>query len=100
MSNEKLALARRFLEAGHIFVRVDTGVPGVVLPPACMAKSTPCLQLGHDLSPPISDLSVDQAGLSGTLSFKRTPFFCVVPWAAVVAVADGDWRGQSFEVDQ
>ena len=36
----------------------------------------------------ISDLVVDANGFSGTLSFNRTGFHCLVPWERVISVAD------------
>ncbi len=42
---------------------------------------------------PIPDLRVEDDGLSCTLSFNRTPFYCVIPWSAVFALVGDDGRG-------
>ena len=58
------------------------------------------LRFGHGLTPPIPDLTVDEHGISATLTFGGSPFRCVLPWAAVyAAVADGEQRGMVWPDD-
>jgi hypothetical protein len=42
---------------------------------------------------PIPDLRLDEEGLACTLSFNRSPFYCVVPWLSVFAMVGDDGRG-------
>jgi hypothetical protein len=48
---------------------------------------------------PIPDLRLDEEGMSCTLSFNRTPFFCVVPWPSVYAMVGDDGRGMVWPDD-
>jgi hypothetical protein len=48
---------------------------------------------------PIPDLRLDDDGMSCTLSFNRSPFFCVVPWASVFAMVGEDGRGMVWPDD-
>jgi len=52
------------------------------------------VHLGRHLAIPIPDLIFNSEGFSGTLSFDRTPFHCVVPWSAVVAMSTIDVLSQ------
>src|SRR5581483_10766152 len=48
---------------------------------------------------PIPDLQLDDEGMSCTLSFRRSPFFCIVPWASVFAIVGDDGRGMVWPDD-
>src|SRR5580704_1000031 len=48
---------------------------------------------------PIPDVRVDDEGMSCTLSFNRSPFFCVVPWSSVYAMVGDDGRGMVWPED-
>jgi hypothetical protein len=48
---------------------------------------------------PIPDLRLDDEGMSCTLSFNRSPFFCVVPWTSVFAIVGDDARGMVWPDD-
>ncbi len=88
-----------FLEKYHsVFVHVDTRRSGVMLPPEWMNKTHVTLQIGLDLVVPLRDLTFDHEGWSGTLSFNRSPFFCIIPWTAMFGVISdqgvgGFWQG-------
>lgn len=75
----------------YILVVVNSKSPDVVLPPALMADGQPVgLHVGWRMAVPIPDLSIDENGITGTLSFNRNPFFCRLPWPAVVQVSVGE----------
>jgi hypothetical protein len=58
-----------------------------------------CLQIGYDLPVPIPDLTIDDTGVRATLSFRREPFLCSVPWAAIYLIVDAESRGMLWEED-
>jgi len=72
---------------------LDPRVEGVHAPQWLMKQPQLVLQIGLDMPVAIPDLRVDDDGIYGTLSFSRTPFTCVVPWAAVFALVGDDGRG-------
>ena len=86
-------VARGLLLRGSLFVHLDPREEGVELPESLHNEPHVMLQLGLDLPVPIPDLRVDVRGISGTLSFARLPFRCVIPWAAVYAICGEDGRG-------
>lgn len=90
-------VARALLLRGSVFVHLDPRVRGVVLPVHLTRQPQVMLQIGLDLPIPIPDLRVDGEGLSGTLSFNRSPFHCTIPWAAVFALAGEEGRGMIWE---
>ena len=57
------------------------------------------VQIGLNMAIPIPDLHVDEDGLSCTLSFNRTPHYCVVPWSSVYALVGEDGRGMVWPND-
>lgn len=77
-------------EATNFYVYVYTNREGVVCPKHVVDEDGPSLvpfQIGHDLAIPIPGFKIDDEGITGTLSFNRTPFDCFFPWDAVAAVA-------------
>src|SRR3954463_6843697 len=48
---------------------------------------------------PIPDLRLDEESMSCTLSFNRSPFYCVVPWSSVFAMVGEDGRGMVWPDD-
>lgn len=86
-------VARGLLLHGPLFVHLDPREDGVELPESLSHEPHVMLQLGLDLPVPIPDLRVDRRGISGTLSFARIPFRCVIPWSAVYAICGEDGRG-------
>jgi stringent starvation protein B len=58
------------------------------------------LRFGYELTPAIVDLTLDDAGLGGTLSFGGLPHRCRLPWAAIYAiVGEGDQQGMVWPDD-
>jgi hypothetical protein len=78
-------------EADFIAVVVSPLCPGVKLPEEYLRAGEPVpLHLGWRLPLPIPDLVLDERGISGTLSFRRTPFACHLPWESILQVSLGD----------
>jgi stringent starvation protein B len=92
-SPPKKDVARALLLRGSVFVHLDPRIDGVIVPEWLADQPQVVLQVGLDMPIPITDLRVDDAGVSGTLSFQRAPFTCTVPWEAVFAIAGDDGRG-------
>lgn len=95
---------RRTLEAllarGAVLVHVDARRAEVDVPPRFRADPSLVLRFGHHLSPAITDLSVDDEAVSGTLTFAGQPYRCVLPWTAVyAAMVEGEQRGTVWPED-
>ena len=93
-----LALLERSNDRG-IFVHLDPRQVAVVVPPWFKKQPQLVLQIGLNMPVPIPDLRLDDDGMSCTLSFNRSPFFCAVPWAAVFAMVGEDGRGMVWPDD-
>ena len=93
-----LALLERSNDRG-IFVHLDPRQATVVVPPWFKKQPQLVLQIGLNMPVPIPDLRLDEEGMSCTLSFNRTPFFCVVPWPGVYAMVGDDGRGMVWPDD-
>ncbi len=71
-----------------ILVLILPTTEGVKLPDDLMKAGEPVgINIGFKMAIPIPDLKIDDGGISGTLSFNRTPFPCVFPWRAIVQVS-------------
>jgi hypothetical protein len=93
-----LALLERCSDRG-IFVHLDPRQLTVVVPPWFKKQPQLVLQIGLNMPVPIPDLRLDDEGMSCTLSFNRSPFFCAVPWASVFAMVGEDGRGMVWPDD-
>ena len=93
----KLNVATAILNKGSLFVHLDPRVREVTVPPWLQHQPQLVLQLGWDMPIPIPDLRVDKQGISGTLSFSRSPFLCEVPWNAVFALVGDEGQGMVWE---
>jgi hypothetical protein len=71
----------------------------VVVPPWFKKQPQLVLQIGLNMPVPIPDLVLDDEGMRCTLSFNRSPFFCVVPWSSVFAMVGEDGRGMVWPDD-
>lgn len=95
---------RRTLEAllarGPVLVHVDARRAEVNVPPRFRADPSLVLRFGHNLSPAIGDLEVDDDAIAGTLTFGGQPFRCILPWTAVyAAMVEGEQRGTVWPED-
>lgn len=93
-----LALLERSNDKG-IYVHLDPRQSAVVVPPWFKKQPQLVLQIGLNMAIPIPDLRLDDEGMSCTLSFNRSPFFCVVPWTSVFAIVGDDARGMVWPDD-
>lgn len=89
----KKDVARGLLLRGSVYIHLDPRVARVVVPRWLSKQPQLVLQIGLDMAIPILDLRVDDEGISGTLSFSRSPFTCTIPWEAVFGLADDQGRG-------
>ena len=81
---------QKLLARGSVFVHLDPRREGVKVPEWLAARPQLVLQLGLNFAIPIPDLVIDERGVRCTLSFNRSPFYCVLPWSAVYAVVAED----------
>lgn len=87
------------LERSSVYVHLDPRQDAVVVPAWFKKQPQLVLQVGMNMPVPIPDFRFDDDGMSCTLSFNRSPFFCVVPWAAVFAMVGEDGRGMVWPDD-
>jgi len=95
----KKDVALALLERSSVYVHLDPRHVTAVVPAWFKKQPQLVLQVGMNMPVPIPDLHVDDDGLSCTLSFNRSPFFCVVPWASVFAMVGDDGRGMVWPED-
>jgi hypothetical protein len=95
----KKDVALALLERASVFVHLDPRSAEVVVPPWLKRQYKLILQIGLNLAVNIPDLSVEEDGVSCTLSFSRRPHFCYVPWDAVYALVGEDGRGMVWPAD-
>jgi hypothetical protein len=96
-SKKEVMLA--LLDRAEARVHLDARHAGVQLPERFRSEAHLRLDYGYGFQPPIPDLTVDDQGISATLSFNRTPFRTFVPWAAVYLIADFDGNGAVWQED-
>lgn len=93
-----LALLERSNDRG-IYVHLDPRQTAVSVPAWFKKQPQLVLQIGLNMAIPIPDLRLDDDGMSCTLSFSRTPFYCVVPWTSVFAIVGDDAKGMVWPDD-
>ncbi|WP_050435617.1 ClpXP protease specificity-enhancing factor SspB [Chondromyces crocatus] len=91
-----LALLQR---ENSVFVHIDPRREGVLVPKWLTKQAQLTLQIGMNMPIPIADLKVEDDGISCTLSFQRTPFWCRMPWNAVWALVGESQRGMVWPED-
>jgi stringent starvation protein B len=89
----KKDLALALLQESSVFIHLDPRKPEVIVPPYFKKQPQLVLQVGLNMAVNIPDLTVDDEGVSCTLSFNRTPFWCRLPWTAVYALVGEDHQG-------
>lgn len=89
----KRTVAEALLERGSVYVHLDPRHTDVVVPDWLTDRPQLVLQVGLDMPVPIPDLRIDDVGVFATLSFRRLPFTCEVPWDAVFALVGEDGQG-------
>ena len=95
----KKEVALALLERSNVDVYLDPRAKGVVLPPQFRKEHRLILKIGLNMPVPIPDLRLDDESMSCTLSFNRSPFYCIVPWPSVFAMVGEDGRGMVWPDD-
>ncbi|HEY4105117.1 MAG TPA: hypothetical protein VGM44_14565, partial [Polyangiaceae bacterium] len=90
----KKEVALALLEQASMFIHLDPRAEGAQVPPWFKKQPQLVLQIGLNMAVPIPDLHLDDNALSCTLSFNRSPFFCLIPWTAVFALVSE--KGQAM----
>jgi stringent starvation protein B len=96
---KKKDVALALLEQASVFVHLDPRTEKVSVPPWLKRQPQLVLQIGLNMAIPIPDLEVDDAGVSCTLSFNRSPHHCQIPWSAVFALVGDNGRGMVWPDD-
>lgn len=87
------------LQGPSVFVHLDPRKKGVVVPANFRKQPQLVLQVGLNMAVQIPDLRVDDEGVSCTLSFSRSPFWCSLPWSAIYALVSEDGPGMVWPED-
>jgi stringent starvation protein B len=95
----KKEVALAILERSNVDIYLDPRAKGVVVPPQFKKEPRLILKIGLNMPVPIPDLRLDDESMSCTLSFSRSPFYCVVPWPSVFAMVGDDGRGMVWPDD-
>lgn len=89
----KKDVALALLQGPSLFIHLDPRKPEVLVPLHFKKQAQLVLQVGLNMAVPIPDLQVDDEGVTCTLSFNRSPFWCRLPWTAIYALVGDDKRG-------
>lgn len=95
----KKDVAIALLQGPSVFVHLDPRKDGVSVPQWFKKQFQLVLQVGMNMAVPIPDLDVGDEGISCTLSFNRSPFWCFMPWSAVYMLVGEDGRGMIWPED-
>lgn len=80
---------RTLVEGGpSVMVHFDPRKPGVVVPPQFKNQPQLILEVGYRTTPRIEDLEFEGEAIMCTLSFRRVPFLCRMPWDAIFALVN------------
>ena len=97
---DKRKTLEALLQRGPVLVHVDARRSEVAVPTRFRADASLVLRFGYTLAPPIADLTVDENGIGGTLTFSGSPFRVLLPWTAVyAAMVEGEQRGTVWPED-
>lgn len=95
----KKDVALFLLQRSSVFMHLDPRSDDVIVPPGFKREPRLVLQIGYKMAVAIPDLAVEADGWSGTLSFRKQPFRCVVPWSRVFAMVGEDGQGMVWPED-
>jgi hypothetical protein len=95
----KKEVADALLEGPSVYVHLDPRCDTVVVPKWLGTQSQLVLQVGLNMAVTIPDLEVGDDGITCTLSFNRSPFWCFLPWVAIYALVGEDGRGMIWPDD-
>ncbi len=104
MSEEQNQLPKReamdsLLAQGDVLLQLDPRLEGVSVPQKFDEQPLLVLRIGLEMPIPIPDLEIDDAGITATLSFDRTPHAVVVPWQAVFGMVTEHGQGLLWTAD-
>ena len=92
-------VALALLETASMYIHLDPRADTVKVPAWFKKQPQLVLQVGLNMAVPIPDLHVDEQGLSCTLSFNRSPFYCMIPWPAVFALVGENGQAMVWAED-
>lgn len=96
----KRELIEELLGHGPILVHIDGRHALAQVPDRFQDDPKLVLRFGYDLTPAIIDLSLDDHGMYGTLTFGGVPTRCVLPWGSVYSVvSESDQKGMVWPDD-
>jgi stringent starvation protein B len=95
----KKDVALALLEQASMYIHLDPRADTVKVPAWFKKQPQLVLQVGLNMAVPIPDLHVDEQGLSCTLSFNRSPFYCMIPWPAVFALVGENGQAMVWAED-
>lgn len=87
------------LEGASVYLHLDPRRDGVIVPKWLTNQPQLVLQVGFNMAVRIPDLDIGDDGVSCTLSFNRSPFWCHLPWTAVYGLVGEDGRGMIWPDD-
>ncbi len=96
---EKRLVLLELLKVAWVYVHLDPRREGVALPEFLRGEPRLVLQYGYNMPVPMHDLTIDDKGISATLSFRRAPHATFIPWSAVFAMTDGEKHGMVWPDD-
>ena len=95
----KKDVALALLKGPSVFVHLDPRHEDVIVPKWFKKQPQLVLQVGLNMAVAIPDLDVGEDGITATLSFSRSPFWCFMPWSAIYAIVGEDGRGMVWPKD-
>jgi hypothetical protein len=84
-NNPKATFEQLLCNHAQVFVALDGGADGVVLPEHLRTGQV-VLDYNLNAAIQIPDLEATDQGIRATLSFSREPFATFVPWTAVIGM--------------
>jgi stringent starvation protein B len=97
---DKKKTLEALLARGPVRVHVDARRSEVTVPERFRTDASLVLRFGYNLTPAITDLTVDDDAIGGTLTFGGHPFRVTLPWTAVyAAMVEGEQRGTVWPED-
>lgn len=95
----KKDVAMALLKGPSVYVHLDPRQDSVIVPKWFKKQPQLVLQVGMNMAVPIQDLELGEEGITCTLSFNRSPFWCCMPWSAIYALVGEDGRGMIWPED-
>jgi len=97
---DKRGLIEELLGQGPVLLHIDARHTLAQVPDKFRHDPKLVLRFGYDLTPAIIDLSIDDEGLYGTLTFGGVPTRCVLPWGCIYSVvSETDQKGMVWPDD-